>query len=677
MPLSNIIDFGNGEFQRAAGANDAIYIDGLIPYNDNCLHGGTQDFLYPATDVYIVPAGSASSGAKLTDVNGTPNTIVATSTGVFVGEMIAVTTPSGSLGAGDYDVVYDNCQDGTVDPEDAVWPDAISVTIPAGDLPPVSNSIRQIKEAARVQYVSWIQNQMALKALFLLEQAESWLSCLLAPGLECASDFALGLFGVTDLVSAAKSRVEDQVLALVVNQTKNYAAIWQDPPDPAFDQLPRSCPNTSTRFRRVAMRSRMRSPRLASRSPRRGARPGVAACARALSGRSGGGQRRVGARAGRAVAQLSDDLATALRTSTAVTDLRDTVAANADSLAADSVKGAAVVNRIRTTGLSPDERRGLLNRGYTDEQIRQFESRYVAAGQASSQDAHTILAPFEELVAARDGMADTLDESAASWTALAAELDSRVDAPLPSVDAGGPYTAGVDGALSPVATVTTPDGSTITAIDWDTDGDGEFDDASGPNPSITLDRSRTISVRVTNDAGWQAVDFAVVNVASEPTPAATATPSDHALTLARWRNPAVDRRRSRRIGLRMDHRRRARGRRRIVRVQGHPRAGRRPRRHRHRHPRPPPDRRDMGCLGRAARRRWRRLDGRRRVRRHARRRPSRHVRTAGQRPRRRLRSGTPDSPPGGLTGEVWSWGNSGGTGRSEATSIAAAGRGAR
>src|SRR5262245_50396029 len=83
-PPDNLIDFGNGEFQRAAGANDAIYIDGLIPYDDHCLRKPSiQDFLYPATDVYIVAAGSASGGANLTDVNGTPNTIVATSTGVF------------------------------------------------------------------------------------------------------------------------------------------------------------------------------------------------------------------------------------------------------------------------------------------------------------------------------------------------------------------------------------------------------------------------------------------------------------------------------------------------------------------------------------------------------------------------------------------------------------------
>ena len=77
---------------------------------------------------------------------------------MFTDEVIAMTVPGGTLDQGEYDVVYDNCQDGTVDPEDAVWPDAISVTMPAGDLPPVSDSIRQIKEAARVlsRYVAAI-----------------------------------------------------------------------------------------------------------------------------------------------------------------------------------------------------------------------------------------------------------------------------------------------------------------------------------------------------------------------------------------------------------------------------------------------------------------------------------------------------------------------------------------
>ena len=167
-PLGNLIDFGNGEFQRAAGANDAIYIDGLIPYNDNCLHGGTQDFLYPATDVYIVPAGTASGGAKLTDVNGTPNTIVATSTGVFVGEMIAVTTPSGSLGAGDYDVVYDNCQDGQYDPgRDTIFRDAVTVEMPFV-APLTDGAIGAIKEQARREYYSWLATRFAMNGLFKL-----------------------------------------------------------------------------------------------------------------------------------------------------------------------------------------------------------------------------------------------------------------------------------------------------------------------------------------------------------------------------------------------------------------------------------------------------------------------------------------------------------------------------
>ena len=129
-----------------------------------------------------------------------------------------------------------------------------------------------------------------------------------------------------------------------------------------------------------------------------------------------------------AVAGLSEQLATNLRSSTAVTALRDTVAANVDTLVAHSTEGAAMINRIRTTGLTPDERRQLLNRGYTDDDIRTFESGYVADGQALSQGAGQILAPFDQLVAARTAMAGALDQSAAAWSTLASGLAGRADA---------------------------------------------------------------------------------------------------------------------------------------------------------------------------------------------------------------------------------------------------------
>src|SRR4029077_11592199 len=47
---------GGGEYVEL-GANAALFIDGSITFNDHCTsdgEGGVDDFVYPATDVYIV-----------------------------------------------------------------------------------------------------------------------------------------------------------------------------------------------------------------------------------------------------------------------------------------------------------------------------------------------------------------------------------------------------------------------------------------------------------------------------------------------------------------------------------------------------------------------------------------------------------------------------------------------
>ncbi|HZG93254.1 MAG TPA: hypothetical protein VEZ46_00940 [Mycobacteriales bacterium] len=66
----NSLYFRDGSDHKTFGANAAIYIDGNITFDDQCWGGsrkGIDDFFYPATDVYIVPAGSASDGSGLTD----------------------------------------------------------------------------------------------------------------------------------------------------------------------------------------------------------------------------------------------------------------------------------------------------------------------------------------------------------------------------------------------------------------------------------------------------------------------------------------------------------------------------------------------------------------------------------------------------------------------------------
>ncbi len=87
---------------------------GAIDFVNSCPVPGIPDSIWPWTDVYIVPAGSVSDGSQLTDVGGGPaNAVMGSSMGgVFIEEVIGFTAPSVSIGAGEYAVVYDECQDG-------------------------------------------------------------------------------------------------------------------------------------------------------------------------------------------------------------------------------------------------------------------------------------------------------------------------------------------------------------------------------------------------------------------------------------------------------------------------------------------------------------------------------------------------------------------------------------
>lgn len=65
----------NGTAQATYGVNGAVYVDGTIMFDLACSFAATpgiDDFVYPATDVYIVTAGSATAGAKLTAPRSLP-----------------------------------------------------------------------------------------------------------------------------------------------------------------------------------------------------------------------------------------------------------------------------------------------------------------------------------------------------------------------------------------------------------------------------------------------------------------------------------------------------------------------------------------------------------------------------------------------------------------------------
>ena len=140
-------------------------ISGVMQYVSFC-ENGAHDFIYPWTDIYIVPSGSVSIGITLADISGEPNTVQGASDGAFALETIGFAGPEGR-----YAVVYDECQDGKVDVNDAVFDPAFEVSIPV-DVPLIDNSgaIQNIKSAALNEEIKWGSINLGVNSVFFLAE---------------------------------------------------------------------------------------------------------------------------------------------------------------------------------------------------------------------------------------------------------------------------------------------------------------------------------------------------------------------------------------------------------------------------------------------------------------------------------------------------------------------------
>jgi len=178
------ISFGDQGQTATFGANAVVRIDGSITYNTDCPKPGIKDFFYPATDVYIVDSGTGTG--KLQDASqGRPNTIVSATT-TFLDEVIAMTAPSGNLEEGDYDVVYDTCQDGNFDPGvDTVFPHAVHVSIPIL-LPEPDGAIADLKSESRTEYESWMKTRQLMSGVFKLADQAIKTQCKAGNPIGCA-----------------------------------------------------------------------------------------------------------------------------------------------------------------------------------------------------------------------------------------------------------------------------------------------------------------------------------------------------------------------------------------------------------------------------------------------------------------------------------------------------------
>ena len=385
---ADALTFGEQGQSATYGANAIVRIDGSITYDSNCPEGGIDDFFFPATDVYIVPSGTAGAGELQDAGGGRPNTIVSGAS-AFVDEVIAVTAPAGQLDEGEYDVVYDTCQDGAYDPgRDTVFPNALAVVLP-DVLPLADAAIVALKDEARSEYYSWMATRFAMKGLFKLADQAIKTQCTVGNSVACAMKKVKYFSGI-----------KERFLGLLLSEANHYLAIAEDPPDPNYQTLTELGPidipadhSDSTLANAVADSIR----------PLAGEAALNAALLDAVE-RYQGAQAAGDGEWALVHARQAYDLAAALADIVPATDAALATVRNASGTVAELETqlsaGRQFAGRVWNSGFTADERRTLANQGRTPGEIAAMETDLrdeVALG----MDAGTVLGALDQARALR------------------------------------------------------------------------------------------------------------------------------------------------------------------------------------------------------------------------------------------------------------------------------------
>jgi PKD repeat protein len=87
---------------------------------------------------------------------------------------------------------------------------------------------------------------------------------------------------------------------------------------------------------------------------------------------------------------------------------------------------------------------------------------------------------------------------------------------MPYADANGPYTGNEGSSITLDASGSYDPDGTIVSYEWDLDGDNDYDDATGVNPSYTWndDYSSSIGLKVTDDEGYWSISESTATISN-------------------------------------------------------------------------------------------------------------------------------------------------------------------
>ncbi|MEH7117167.1 PKD domain-containing protein [Neobacillus vireti] len=541
----------DGKTFASFGPNQEIRIHtGQIRFLKGCGQGGADDFVEPYADIYVVPSGKGAPGEKLTDVSGSPNTVQGVHGGLFISEVIGYTAPGGKIGPGKYTVVYDECQDGTVSPEDKVFPDAFEVVFPE-DIPNImaDPAIAKAKQKAADAEAEWQDLHDTYRDFFALQSKLGTLGKVWQCGglketaISVSTSFSLtlvcpkiggkplpgvvtswdvqngalidGFFtGLTKGVEWATGVNPKQlVLKQILATASHYKGIAADPPNPDFQKL------TPLETRDVITTE--------SNDPETIAAVGIGnelgnegpllqAFLTSIEKYQGSVIAKDGDWAlihARAVKQYAAQLKEQIRrTNTSIAIAKQVVEADPRPLDQTVADLQAFRNEAASQGLSPELVRNLKNLGYTDVQIDDMKKEFLAQSGSFSKAAmlnqlDALRSTNDALIAAFGELAVNMEEDWISYLTAMQNVHDKA----PIVNAGGPY-AGQEGSVISFDGSASASPSGIVSYEWDLDGDGAFDDATGPKPTYKYDlnANKLAGLKVTNADGWSNIGYATV-----------------------------------------------------------------------------------------------------------------------------------------------------------------------
>lgn len=519
----------SGTDQIAVGANAVITASGGLTYYGRSEpkppHGSSiVDVFLPVSSLYVVPhgwyAGGPAPTGLLFDAGGGPaNTLIgAGGGGAFFEEAIATTKPAGTLPSGEYDLLLDEHQnlffEASLDYYLGIGSPAIVVDIPLNAPVPPPTAINALKASAQRQIQSAVQLNADLDDLVKYSMRSDATTLNFVRAYELLK---LDEPTRAELIGAARNYLPTRGVVIAGRALLRHAAgMAADPPDPKFAELvvlepegPRlivSDDPASAQVRDFARaldaEQRLQGAILAALEKYQGAQA-------AQNGRWAlVHARTVKHFTALLIAQWQQD-------DPVIAALRDAIAALPAGFDSASPALVDLQSRLRGHGLDPTDVLALAEEGISGEELSDLTTKFLAEDFSFSRAAG--LAALDSLRAANAAGIVSAGQVAAPMDGVISQLlaNTTLDRGDPAVQIGGTFT-GTAGAPVTFAASGVDAWARPLVFDWDFDGDGEFDDATGAEAQYTFNAAirRLVGVRVTNSGNRSAVACALLTVSA-------------------------------------------------------------------------------------------------------------------------------------------------------------------